>query len=243
MEEKLQQLQLWVRDSIYKKIEIAEPKLASWNAKSDPGQIAVQRYLDGIKQELDPLPQASGLFLHMEIDVKEREHLLHHHDLDNYLYPVVNRLGVHRFRFVSAIKRIGGGSYLHIGLTKPSNFFPENDSWISFLHDTGGTSAQKPAWKSGIRDALKIRQIQPLKPGAVELQLIWKCSSQRNWCSLWKPTIDGMGPVLGEPKPHRPFHPNDDRIVSLALHLNTDNSIGWSVQIGMMWRPSSTSPR
>ena len=164
-------------------------------------------------------------------------------DLDNYLYPVVQRLGAYSFKLVSAIKRRGGGSYLHIGLTKPSNLLPENDGWISLLHDTGGTSVQKSEWKSGIRDALKTRQTQPLKPGAVELQLIWKCSPQKIWSSLWKPTIDGLGPVLGEPNPHRPFHPNDDRIVSLALHLNTDNSIGWSVQIGMMWRYSSTCPR
>lgn len=239
----MQQLQLWAIESVYKKMKLAEPKLASWNANADPGQIALQRYLDDIKQELDPLPQDSKLFLHMEIDVKEREHLLHHHDLDNYLYPVVQRLGASHFRLVSAIKRIGGGSYLQIGLIKPSNLFPENDGWISFVHDTKGISVEKSEWKGGIRDALQTKQIQPLKSRAVELQLIWKCSSHRNWSSLWKPTIDSMGPVLGEPNPHRPFHPNDDRIVSLALHLNTDDSIGWSVQIGMMWRSFSIDPQ
>src|SRR5260370_12343649 len=102
-------------------MKLAKPKLANWNANSDPGQIALQRYLDDIEQELDPLPQASGLFLHMEIDVKEREHLLHHHDLDNYLYPLVQRLGGPRFRLVSGIKRIGLSSYLPIRLPKPSN--------------------------------------------------------------------------------------------------------------------------
>jgi hypothetical protein len=197
----VQQFQLWATDTTYPKIELAEPMLASWNASSDPEQIALQRYLDSIEQKPIPLPQSAGLFLHMEIDVKKREHLLHGHDLDNYLYPVVQRLGVSRFRYVRAIKRVGGGSYLQIGQTKSTNAFP-----------------------------------------AVELQLVWKCSSKRNWTSLWKPTIDAMGPVLGETAPHRPFHPNDDRIVSLALHFNTDNSIGWSVQIGMLWRSSSGSP-
>jgi len=239
----MQQFQLWAIDSVYKKVHLATPKLASWNAHADPEQIALQRYLDDIEHELNPLPQTSGLFLHMEIGVKEPEHLLHHHDLDNYLYPVVQRLGASRFRLVNAIKRIGGGSSLQIGQTKPARPLPENDDWITFLHDTGGVSVQKPAWKSGIRDALKTRRIHPVKPGAVELQLVWKCFSQRNWIALWKPTIDAMGPVLGEPNPLRPFHPNDDRVVSLALHHNTDNSIGWSVHIGMMWRSSSTGPR
>jgi hypothetical protein len=237
----MQHLQLWARDSLYKKIMLAEPKLASWNANADPGQIAVQRYLDDIEHELDPLPKDSGLFLHMEIDVKNREHLLHHHDLDNYLYPAVQRLGASRFRLVGAIKRIGGGSSLQIGVTKSSNVFHEHEGWIAFLHDTGGISVEKSEWKRGIRDALQTQQILPLKFGAVELQLIYKCSSRRSWSSLWKPTIDAMGPILGEPNPHRPFYPNDDRIVSLALHLNTGDSIGWSVQIGMMWRSSFTS--
>jgi len=243
----MQQFQLWTIDTSYKKIKLAEPKLASWNANSDPEQIALQRYLDDIELLLDPLPQSSRLFLHMEIDVGQPEKLLHHHDLDNYLYPVVQRLGASHFTFISAIKRIGGGSYLQIGQAKPANVSLEKEGWTSFPHDTGGVSLEKPIWKENIRgalkDAVKAQQIYPLKPGAVELQLVWKCSSQRNWISLWKPTIDAMGPVLGEPDPHHPFHPNDDRIVSLALYLNIDNSIGWSAQIGLMWRPSATSPR
>jgi len=239
----VQQFQLWATDITYAKIELAKPMLASWNASSDPEQIALQRYLDSIEQKLIPLPQDTGLFLHMEIDVKKREHLLHGHDLDNYLYPIVQRLGASHFRFVRATKRVGGGSCLQIGQTKSTNAFPEKDGWIPFLHDTGGVSVEKPAWKNGIQSALKNKQVRLLKPGAVELQLVWKCSSKRNWTSLWKPTIDAMGPVLGETDPHRPFHPNDDRIVSLTLHLNIDNSIGWSVQIDMLWRSSSGNPR
>ena len=136
----MRQFQLWTTDSTYKKIKLAKPKLASWNANSDPEQIALQRYLDNIEQELNPLPQVSGLFLHMEVDVNEREHLLHQHDLDNYLYPIVEKLGAYRFTLVRAIKRIGGGSYLQIGQTKPANASPEKEGWTSFPHDTGDTS-------------------------------------------------------------------------------------------------------
>jgi hypothetical protein len=234
----MQEIQLWSTESTYKKIKLDEPKLASWNANSDPEQRALQRYLDDIKQRLEPLPLSSRLYLHMEIDVRQPEKLLHHHDLDNYLYPVVQRLGASHFTLVSAIKRAGGGSYLQIGQAKPINASPEKEGWTSFQHDTRGVSIVNKEWKGAIRDSLqdavKAHQIDPLKPGAVELQLVWKCSSERNWISLWKPTIDAMGPVLGE---KRPFNPNDDSIVSLMLHLNTNNSIGWSVQIGMMWRP------
>ena len=41
----VQQFQLWSFDSVYKKMKLAKPKLASWNANDDPEQIAVQRYL------------------------------------------------------------------------------------------------------------------------------------------------------------------------------------------------------
>jgi len=237
----MQQIPLWMTGSTIKRIELAKPLLASWNANTNPEQIALQRYLDDIEQELHPLPQVAGLFLHMQIDVKEPVHLLHHHDLDNYLYPVVQRLGASRFQLVSATKCVGGGSFLQIGSTKPVNCNPEREGWLFFQHDTGSLSIVKSSWKSSIRDRLKAQQIQELKPGAVELQLVWNCSPRRNWISLWKPTIDAMGPVLGESYPQRQFYPNDDRIVSLALHLHTDNSIGWSVRIGMMWRAATAA--
>jgi len=57
----------------------------------------------------------------------------------------------------------------------------------------------------------------------------------RNWVNLWKPTGDAMGPVLGE-NPSRRFNPDDDRIVSLGLHLNLDREAGYAVDVGMWWR-------
>ena len=56
----------------------------------------------------------------------------------------------------------------------------------------------------------------------------------RNWASLWKPLIDAFGPVLGE-DPTRPFHPHDDRIVSLGLHHTTGTGIGHEVIINAWW--------
>jgi len=37
-------------------------------------------HLDDIEQKLDPLPQFSRLFLHMEIDVRQPEKVLHRFD-------------------------------------------------------------------------------------------------------------------------------------------------------------------
>jgi len=233
----MQTWQLWTPDEIYNEIKLIEPQLESWNAKSDPAQIKLQKYLDEIERELGYIPSIGNrLFLHMDIDVLKQEHLLQHHDLDNYLYPIVKRLGAARFIYVSATKRVWGGSRLVIGQAKPINELAKEESWQHFSYNAGNTSVQKPSWKQQLREALNATQSQQLQSGPVEVNLVWLCSSQRNWASLWKPTIDAMGPVLGEPFSSRPFYPNDDRIVSLALHLNIDDRIGWSVQVGMMWR-------
>jgi hypothetical protein len=45
-----------------------------------------------------------------------------------------------------------------------------------------------------------------------------------------------MGPILGEPLPNRPFDSNDDRIVSLGLHLDADGVSCHNVEVGMWWR-------
>ena len=56
----------------------------------------------------------------------------------------------------------------------------------------------------------------------------------RNWASLWKPLIEAFGPVLGE-DPARPFHPHEDRIVSLSLHHTTDTGLTHDVIIHAWW--------
>ena len=46
-----------------------------------------------------------------------------------------------------------------------------------------------------------------------------------------------MGPVLGEPFPNRPYYPNDDRIVSIAMHLTVGPELSrTSKLVGLYWR-------
>ena len=96
--------------------------------------------------------------------------------------------------------------------------------------------SSKPGWKIGLRDALLAARVPTLPSGAAEVQLAWRCSPARNWAGLWKPTIDAMGPILGEPPASRRFEPNDGRITSLMLHRLADPRIGWTVDVGMWWR-------
>jgi len=80
-------------------------------------------------------------------------------------------------------------------------------------------------------------QAATIDPGPAGLTIALTTGPGRNWASLWKPLIDAFGPVLGE-DPARPFHPYDDRIVSLGLHHTIDIGIAYDVIIGASW----TSP-
>ena len=72
-------------------------------------------------------------------------------------------------------------------------------------------------------------------PGPLDMDVAIRCSPRRAWFNLWKAIGDNMGPILGEP-PANPFHPADDRIVDLGLHLELNASIGWDVGVQVWWR-------
>jgi hypothetical protein len=96
-----------------------KPRLASWNRSDHPDQIRLRDYLWELSLELGPLKAAQPLFLNMTIDVEKPEHLERHHDLENYLTPLIAHLGPRQFRYVEASKRVGGGSSLEVGLAVP----------------------------------------------------------------------------------------------------------------------------
>lgn len=231
---------LWSHGETLTALNGITPLLDSWNSKIDPAQIRLQTYLDDLQNAVGPLPSSDeSLFLHMTIDVVKPERLLRHHDVENYLFPVVYRLGASRFVFVSATKRVGGGSRLVIGRAEPRGMHSMSDGWEHLSCGAGRGPARKE-WKAGIRDALLASRPRQLPPGPVAVQLAWRCSRQRNWAMLWKATGDSMGPVLGEPYPGNPFNPDDGRIVSLELHLNADDAISHDVDVGMWWRTATT---
>ena len=53
-------------------------------------------------------------------------------------------------------------------------------------------------------------------------------------CPL-KPAIDALGPVLGIQDPTKPFRPDDDRIVDLAMHRTIDDALVNDVEIEAWW--------
>jgi len=210
--------QLWTCGTLHQALTDIHPRLASWDAKTYPSQGRLRAYLKDLMARLDPLPPAPlPLFLHLSVDVRERENLLQGHDLENYLTPLFGRewLDPARFVRVSAAKHVGKGSRLTIGLAKRETGASAGTGWGHFSCAAGSGASEKP-WKERLRTALADSSPRPLPPGPIEVRLAWRCSPARNWVNLWKPTGDAMGPVLGEAARGFSFLRRSDQHVGLA---------------------------
>jgi hypothetical protein len=207
-----------------------KPQLASWDRAGHPSQVKLGRFLAHVDAIAGPVlatvsgPIAAELIVGFSDGVSLTDG---DHDLDDYLFPVAQRLGPER---VAAIfgRKIHGPSSLAVGPARP---------------DTAGATAQfstrmagsyeRKEWKQQLHDRLAV-QAAAIDPGPAGLTIALTTGPGRNWASLWKPLIDAFGPVLGE-DPTRPFRTRDDRIVSLALHHTIDPGIAHDVIIDAWW--------
>jgi hypothetical protein len=207
-----------------------KPQLASWDRAGHPSQVKLARFLAHVDAIAGPvLARVNGrIAVELIVGLPDGVCLIDGgHDLDNYLFPVAARLGPQR---VAAIfgRKIHGPSSLAVGPAQPDT-----------ARATGQFSArmtgsyQRTEWKQTLHDRLAA-QAAPIAPGPAGLTIALTTGPGRNWASLWKPLIDAFGPVLGE-DPTRPFHPQDDRIVSLGLHHTIDTGIAHDVIIDAWW--------
>ena len=212
-----------------------EPVLESWNAANHPGQLRLRDYLDKVASQLgvqswntdEPrtIELIVGLPEPLPLDSGGR-------DLDNYLFPVARRLGAHRLAAVFGRKVRQHGSTIAVDTAVPV----EEPQTPALLTVRTSVSASSAAWKQAIHQACQNFVTEPLAPGPVALQLVFGVSRRRNWTTLWKPAIDALGPVLGMPNPAKPYQPNDDRIVDLALHRHIDDNLRHDVTITAWWQ-------
>jgi hypothetical protein len=189
-------------------VALAEtPRLASWNAATDPDQEALQSYLRAAEQKLLPsLERAAGpTTLRLDVGLTDETPLLEHRDLDNFLYPLAAHLSKRadvNLVSVMGTKRHAGRSFLAIEPSHPTN---APDTAIT-VHTTA--SASNVAYKEQIRD--QFGGSAPLPEGPVHLEVAFVVGPRRNWLNLWKPTIDALGGLLGlEGAPH-PGTPETD---------------------------------
>jgi hypothetical protein len=212
-----------------------EPVLASWDKAGAPSQVRLSRFLDHAESVAAPMSEASGRPLVLELTVGLAPGVplfAGGRDLDNYLYPLVNRLGPTHFRAVFAHKRHGSPSRLAVG---PARQVEMTAQPHFAMRATG--SAVLPAWKANIRQQLLAAGVRILEPGPVSMRILLATGASRNWANLWKALLDAFGPVLGE-RDGKPFDPHDDRITDLAFHHQVDPGLGHDVIITAWWRPA-----
>jgi hypothetical protein len=155
------------------------------------------------------------------------------HDLDEYLMPLVDRLGAARFDAVFAAKAQANRSLLRIGRASPRTDTPPPQ-----VRARTTVSATSSDWKEQLHLACREATPAPAPPGPVAVELRFTVSRRRNWSALWRPALEALGPILGVPDPGRPYRADDARVTSLGLHRRWDDSVGHRVGVDVWWRPA-----
>jgi hypothetical protein len=207
-----------------------KPQPASGERAAHPSQVKLGRFLAHVDAIAGPVMATVRGRVTAELIVGFRDGiplLDRGHDLDNYLFPVVQRLGPQR---VAAIfgRKIHGPSSLSVGPARPDTA----QASPQFSARLAG-SCDRRQWKQQLHDRLEA-QAATIDPGPAGLTITLTTGPGHNWASLCQPLIDAFGPVLGE-DPARPFHPHNDRIVSLGLHHTIDTGITNDVIIDAWW--------
>jgi hypothetical protein len=207
-----------------------KPQLASGDRAAHPSQVKLARFLGHVDAIAGPVLATVSGRIAAELIVGFTDGVAltdGGHNLDNYLFPVAQRLGPQR---VAAIfgRKIHGPSSLAVGPAQ----LDTGEVTPQFSTRMAG-SYERREWKQKLHDRLAV-QAAVINPGPVALTIALTTGPDRNWVSLCKPLIDAFGSVLGD-DPARPSHPHDDRIVSLALHHTIDARIGRDVIIDAWW--------
>jgi hypothetical protein len=215
-----------------------QPRLESWEGRDHPTQAALQTYLDHIEETVDPhlLAVEGDAAISLDVGLPHDTPLTGAGgDLDNFLYPVVRRLGPSRFATAWATKKHGRSSIcVHSAVPASQDL---GGGW-RFAAVRTTKASESRAWKEQVAGQLPAAEPSV---GAIELQLCFRVAPQRNWATLWKPAIDALGAILGVERPAHPFNPQDDRVTSLGLHRNVNKDLRHAIEMGIWWRSAHRS--
>lgn len=208
------------------------PRLASWNKAGDLDQIRLRAFLDDTQALLTNSRIDNPWALRLDVGLPIGRDLLGAADLDNYAYPLANRLKDPGLVSVWCTKQRSEKSFARIEAARvvPP---PSVDVMVASTTASSSTTAYKEQIHATVVD-------EPQLPdGPVKLELAFLVGPSRNWLNLWKPTIDSLEPLLGrDPSESRRWHPRDGRIVELAMHLAVDHSLGHDVAVGITAAPA-----
>ncbi|GAA3284103.1 hypothetical protein Dvina_01855 [Dactylosporangium vinaceum] len=210
-----------------------EPELASWDKSGSPGQHRLATWLqevDRIAARVPPVPGPVAVAL--DVALPPATPLgSGGRDLDNFLLPVVQRLGARTVTAAFATKRYRPTFALAIEPASAATE-PVGSMHLALLRG----SSESSAWKHRLRQSLIDAEVAEVPAGPVWLTAAIATWPGRVWTNLWKPLIDSLGPILGE-RAANPFNAFNDRIVDLGLHHQLDTSLEHDVRLQLWWGP------
>ena len=200
------------------------PQLASWNRANDPEQLRRRPFLDAVQGLLSAAQTQARRALRLDVGRPTGRNLLAGADLDNYIFPPADRLQDSEIVSVWCTKHRGEESFLRI---KPAReVSPAEPVWVA---DPTVSYSKTALYKAEIQ--LALAAAAELPAGPVRLEIAFLVGPHRKWWHLWKPTIDGLTPLLG----HDPEGgPRDDRITVLGMHLTVDENLLHDVHIAVV---------
>lgn len=138
------------------------PRLESWDAKTARSQVELANYLDYLATLVKPALNTEGDPLGLALKVglpAGKDILAGGRDLDNFLFPILRRLG-HQ-RFVSAQAEKGyGNSEIRIGPVVPTSL---SEDW-HFAAASSKASVQYRIWKERIQAQVATQVPEPESP-------------------------------------------------------------------------------
>jgi hypothetical protein len=210
------------------------PRLASWNKATDPDQVRLREYLEDTAELLAPAMVLGPWALRLDIGLPAGRDLIDMADLDNYAFPLATRLRNKDLVAVWCSKQHADTS--RILVAPAAETAAPSATYTVRTTASAATTAYKEQVRSAVVDAAAI------PTGAVHLQLAFVVGPQRNWLTLWKPTIDALDPLLGRTRADRDWHPQDGRITDLGLHVTVDPSLGHDILVSIAAAPAA-APR
>jgi len=114
---------LYCRPTTHRVTLRAEPQLACWDITGSPGQVRLGEFLDHAQAVAAPILAAVDGLVAVELTVGLRDELpltSGGRDLDNYLFPLAQRLGPARIAAMFG-RKVHGPSFLAVGRAQPDH--------------------------------------------------------------------------------------------------------------------------
>lgn len=207
-----------------------DPRLASWDKAETLAQKRLREYLDDTEELLTGSRVEGPWALRLDVGLADTRDLLDAADLDNFAYPLAERLQNSGLVSVWCTKQHSEQSSVRIDVARE---LPSPSTGVLIAKTTA--SATTVAYKEQIRAA--VEHATALPEGPVRLELAFVVGPARQWLNLWKPTIDSLDPFLGRTHPDRAWHPRDGRITELGMHVTVDPTARNEVIVGILASP------